>query len=746
MDVRHEGVDFAVRARSRFDCPLEFVPVPLTRIDRMIVAHPRWRTAVKPTHDETLEHLLVLAHRPVDWAGRPTVTHGPNPTHLQACDEEGSSRMKNAFELSRSTQRGMRQISPRCAGGTKASALRFDGDALCLKFAAALTVASHCLHRAHPKVRPSSNLDRRRPRVVPEDRMTGTLTLLTLAGHVALLLWGVHMVSTGVMRAFGSDLRRVLGQSLRYRANAFLVGLGVTAALQSSTAAGLMATSFVASGVIGLGPALAVMLGANVGTTLIVQILSFRISLVAPILILVGVVAFRHGGRTRTRDLGRVWIGLGLILLALHMLVVTIEPAAQVPALRAVFGVVASVPVVDVLIAAVLAWAAHSSVAVVILIMSLAGAGVVSPTAVIALVLGANLGSAINPVLEGAGSGSPASRRLPVGNLLTRVVGVVIALPLAPQIVELLLGLETGPARLAANFHTAFNLALAIPFFVVLPATVRLLERLLPDRPVAGRDPGTPIHLDESALSDPHLALANAARETLRMADIVEAMLRGVIDVFGTDDRKRAAEISRTDDDVDSLHRAVKLYLTKISRDGFDDEASRRYSDVLSFAINLEHIGDIIDKNLMELATKKIRFRLTFSAEGTEEIHAMCERLLSNLKLAIAVFMAGDVHSAARLIAEKDVFRELERQATDAHFARLREGRPESIETSALHLDILRDTKRINSHIAAAGYPALDTAGGKEPVRRGREMARASGGRQRPEEPPAPGLKRPLGA
>ncbi len=207
----------------------------------------------------------------------------------------------------------------------------------------------------------------------------------------------------------------------------------------------------------------------------------------------------------------------------------------------------------------------------------------------------------------------------------------------------------------------------------------------------------------------------NAAGETLRMADIVEAMLRGVIDVFQADDHRRVAEISCMDDGVDSLHRAIKLYLTRISRDGFDDEASRRYSDVLSFAINLEHVGDIIDKNLMELAAKRVRFRLAFSAEGTEEIRAMCERLLANLKLAIAVFMTGDAHTAARLIAEKEVFRELERHATETHFARLREGRLESIETSSLHLDILRDTRRINSHIAAAGYPAIDAANAARP-------------------------------
>jgi phosphate:Na+ symporter len=545
--------------------------------------------------------------------------------------------------------------------------------------------------------------------------MTGMLTLLILAGYVALLLWGVHMVSTGVMRAFGSDLRRVLGRSLRYRLNAFLIGLSVTTALQSSTATGLMATSFVASGVIGLAPALAVMLGANVGTTLIVQVLSFDISLVAPILILVGVVAFTRGGRSRTRDLGRVWIGLGLILLALHLLVVAIEPAVQVPAVRAMFGLVASAPVFGVLIAACLAWFAHSSVAVVLLVMSLGGAEAIEPAAAVALVLGANLGSAINPVLEGAGSGSPANRRLPVGNLLTRIVGVAVALPLVTPIVNLLFRLDPDPARLAANLHTAFNLVLAIPFFIALPATARLLEWLLPERPADFQDPGAPLHLDDGALSDPHLALANAARETLRMADIVEAMLRGVIAVFQADDRKHLAEISRMDDSVDGLNRAIKLYLIQIDRDGFDEQASRRYSDVLAFAINLEHIGDIVDKNLMELAAKRARFRLAFSAEGTEEIRAMCERLLANLKLAIAVFMTGDAHSAARLIAEKEVFRGLERHATETHFARLRERRLESIETSSLHLDILRDTRRINSHIAAVGYLALDATNAARP-------------------------------
>jgi phosphate:Na+ symporter len=535
----------------------------------------------------------------------------------------------------------------------------------------------------------------------------GTLTILSVAGYVALLLWGVHMVQSGIVRAYGGALREFLGTTLKYRVNAFLAGLGVTALLQSSTATGLMATSFTAGGLFGLVPALAVMLGANVGTTLIVQVLSFDVTAAAPILILIGLVAFRRGGKTRRRDLGRVAIGLGLILLALHQLVAAIEPEETAPVIRQLFAAITGDPLLEIAMAAVLTWAAHSSVATVLLTMSLAHAGIVTPVSAFALVLGANLGSAVNPVLEGVRGSDPASRRLPIGNLITRAVGCALFLPFLPMIGHALAGLEPDPARQAADLHTAFNLVVAALFIFVLGPYARLLERLLPDK-AEGADPSEPRYLDPGSLDTPSVALANAARETLRVADTVETMLRGTLEVFQTGDRKRVAEISRLDSIVDRLHSAIKLYLMKISQEMLDEESSRRYSEILTLDINLEHIGDIIDKNLMELAAKKIKRGLAFSDEGFADIHSMLERLDENLRLALAVFMSGDIASAERLVQQKEVFRDLERKAAENHFARLREGRVQSIETSTLHLDILRDAKRINSHIVAAAYPILE--------------------------------------
>ncbi|PWC66628.1 Na/Pi cotransporter [Azospirillum sp. TSH7] len=556
--------------------------------------------------------------------------------------------------------------------------------------------------------------------------MQATRVLLELAGNVVLLLWGLHMVQSGLTRALGGDLRRILGAGLRNRWTAFLSGMGITMLLQSSTATGLMATGFTATGLVSLMPALAVMLGANVGSTLIVQILAFDVAHVAPVLLLGGFIAFRRGARTRSRDLGRVAIGLGLMLLSLHLLLATIAPAENAPMLRRMLAMLTADPVVAVMLAALLSWAAHSSVAAILLIASLAGGGVIGPEAAVAMVAGANLGSAVNPVVEGPGGDgrNPAARRLPVGNLINRLVGCLIVVPLLGPITAGLQAVSPDPARLAANFHLAFNLAMAGLFIGPLPWFARMLTRMFPER-VAVADPAMPLYLDRSALRVPHLAIANASREALRMADTVDSMLRGALDVIQTDDRKRVQEIRRMDDVLDRLHDAIKRYLTQINVEDLDERDARRVSDVLTFTINLEHVGDIVDRNLMEAASKKIRRRLRFSTEGAAEIAGMLERLSETQRLAAAVFVSGDVRSARALIHEKEVIRDLETSATEAHFARLRAGRKESVETSALHLDILRDLRRINAHLVAAAYPVLDQSGELLPSRLKRGEARA---------------------
>jgi len=538
------------------------------------------------------------------------------------------------------------------------------------------------------------------------------IALFDFAGSVALLLWGTHMVQTGVQRAYGPRLRSLLGAALRRRDRAFVAGACITALLQSSTATGLMTTGLANRGVVALVPALAVMLGANLGSTLIVQVFSFDVAALSPVLILVGVVLFRRGAGSRAHDLGRMFIGLGLMLLALHQLLGAMSRYEDAPALRALLGAASSMPLLNIVLAAAVTWAVHSSVAVVLLVMSLAAQGVVAPEAAFAFVLGANIGTAINPVLEGVSGPDPAGRRVPVGNLLPRVVGALALLPLLPLLVDFSAAWHAESARAVADFHTVFNLALAVLLLPLLVPYAGLLRRLLPDRPVAD-DPGRPVYLDPAARQLPVVALGNATREALRMADALERMLAAVRPVLEPGSRVGdATPIQALDDVLDRLNAAIKTYLVSLDIDELGAADHRRLNDILRFATHLEQAGDVVDRGLRGHAAKRLRQGMAFSPEGQRELLALFDHLVPNLRMAAALFTTEDLRGAHALYAERAAFDRAESEATDRHFERLRSGRTDTLQTSAVHLDVLRDIAQINTLIVeSAAPPVLERAG-----------------------------------
>jgi phosphate:Na+ symporter len=539
--------------------------------------------------------------------------------------------------------------------------------------------------------------------------MHGVETLLNVLGSVCLLLWGVRMVRTGLTRAFGATLRRAIAACSRNRVTAFAGGLAITGVLQSSTATALLLSSFAGRGLIPLPIALAVMLGADVGTTIAAQVLSFDLGWVSPLAIGAGVIAFLSSEQEKSRHLGRVAIGLGLMLLSLKLLSAATGPLREAPAFMAALGGLQDEYVIAVILATLATWFVHSSLSVVLLIMSFATGGLVEPKLALALVIGANIGGALAPYMAQAGADVEA-RRVPLGNLITRgIVGLAI-LPFLSPVLQAITWLDPSATRLAVNFHTAFNLATAILFLPLIDIVAWLCRRLLPARPVAD-DPARPRHLDPNVLDSPAEALGCALRETLNLGDRVADMLRETMDVFERSDPKAVKAIEAADDAVDRLHEAIKLYLIQVSRNELGEEDGKRYVEILSFTMNLEHVGDIIDKNLMELATKKIRNRYAFSPEGMAELRVFHARVLENLGLALNVFTTRDIALARRLVAEKTAMREAEARAADSHFARLREGRPESIETSSIHMDVIRDLKRINGHLTTVAYPILEAAG-----------------------------------
>jgi phosphate:Na+ symporter len=538
--------------------------------------------------------------------------------------------------------------------------------------------------------------------------------LLNLLAAIALLVWGTHLVRTGILRVFGANLRQVLARSISNRYTAAISGVGVTALLQSSTATSLIVSAFVGQGLITLPLALAVMLGADVGTSLMTVVFSFDLSWLSPLLIFLGVVLFISRQSSDVGRFGRVLIGLGLMLLALGLISESAQIMVKSQAVRAVLASVSSDLLLEITLGAALSLLAYSSLAIVLLTATLAANGVVPLELALGLVLGANLGSGLLAVLTTSRAAIEV-RHVPLGNLIFKALGVLMAAPLVGLWLQHLRPYLGNDANAVVLFHLSFNMVLALVCLGLTGGVARTVVRWLP-KPERNQT-GRPQHLDPSALGTPSLAISCAAREALHQADVVETMLLGMLTVIKNNDLRLAEELRKLDDTVDQLYSAIKYYLTKISREALGEEESRRWTDIISFTINMEQIGDTIERILIDIEDKKIRKGRSFSDAGMAEIAELHARLIDNLRLGMSVFLNGSVRDAQRLLEEKARFRDLEHAYASSHLTRLTGNTVQSIETSSLHIDLISDLKRINSHICSIAYPILESAGALAPSR-----------------------------
>jgi phosphate:Na+ symporter len=533
--------------------------------------------------------------------------------------------------------------------------------------------------------------------------------LLNLLAGVGLLVWGTHIVRTGILRIWGGDLRRFLRESVSNRYAAFAAGLGITALIQSSTATAVMVASFVGQGLIDTAPALAVMLGADVGTALMTLVFSFDLSWLSPLLIFLGVTLFMRRESSQIGRFGQILIGLGLIILALQLIVLAAQPLTQGAGVKVIFGSLTGDVLLDMLVAALFTVLCYSSLAVVLLVATLASLHVIALPVALGLVLGANLGSGLLGMLSTLRA-TPEARRVTLGNFIFKLIGSVLAVPLVGHLESWIAGMDLDPAREVVLFHLFFNVTLALLLVFWTERIARVAERMLPARP-ASEDPAKPRHLDPSALDTPGLAIACAAREAMRIGDVIEHMLAGMLTVLKTNDRTLAHRLRNMDDVVDQLYTAVKLYLTQLPREALEQREGRRWTDIVSFAINMEQVGDIIERIVTDLEDKKIDKGRNFSEAGMTEIVDLHSRLIANLRLGLSVFLNGDLKHAQQLLAQKVLFRDLERAYANSHLGRLAGNTVDSIETSSLHLDLISDLRRINSHICSIAYPILEEAG-----------------------------------
>ena len=539
--------------------------------------------------------------------------------------------------------------------------------------------------------------------------------LLNLLAAIALLVWGTQLVRTGIVRVYGASLRNILAKSVSNRLTAMVSGIGVTALVQSSTATALIVSSFVGQALMTLPSALAVMLGADIGTSLMALLFSRDLSWLSPLFIFIGVVLYIARQSSTVGRVGRILIGLGLMLLALQLVRQSTAVLTQAPAVKALLGSLSSDLMLEITVGAVLSILSYSSLAMVLLTATLAGSGVVPIEVALGLVLGANLGSGILAVLTTLNA-NVETRQVPLGNLVFKIIGVALTAPFIALWLHEARPWVPETATQVVLFHLTFNLVVGLVFIGLTQVVARRVERWLPKQEkstMAGRQR----HLDPSALETPSLAISCAVREAMHQADVVENMLLGVYRVIKNNDLVLAQALQKMDDTVDELYSDIKYYLTKISREALSESEGHRWTDIISFTINMEQIGDIIERVLEDIENKKIKPGREFSEAGMAEITDLHGRLVDNLRLGMSVFLDGNVRDARKLLEEKTRFRDLEREYAATHLERLAVNTPQSMDTSSLHIDLISDLKRINSHICSIAYPILDSAGALAPNR-----------------------------
>lgn len=542
--------------------------------------------------------------------------------------------------------------------------------------------------------------------------MTAYLLLLHLAGAIALLLWAVRMVRTGVERSQEPRLKRVLRSSGGGRLRAAGIGAGVAVLLQSSTAVAMLAAGFAASGTITLATGLALMLGADFGSALVVQILSIDLYWVVPVLLLAGAALFFKGNNRELRQAGRITIGVALILVSLQMIGDATEPLREADFLPLVVNYLRGDILTAFLIGAAFTWLVHSSVASILLIATFAAQGLVPLELGVSLLCGANLGGGLIAVGL-TRTAAVEARRIAWGNLAFRGTGAVLALFAFHLLKPPAAWLGGAPAQQLISFHLAFNAVLLVLCLPLTGVTARVIERLVKPKPTP-EELANPLAdaqscLDQAVVGVPALALASATRELLRMAEIIERMLTPLMELYETGDPEKIKQARALEKAVDQAQAEIKLYLAKIDYTGEAD--AQRGHELSNFAINLEYVGDAISKTLLKLAETRRDQQLKFSPEGWRELNELHHRVMGNMQLALNVLVSKDRESARQLLLEKAAVSSAERESYGQHLKRLRSGTAQSVETSNIHLETVRALKTINSLFASVAYPILQQSG-----------------------------------
>jgi phosphate:Na+ symporter len=531
------------------------------------------------------------------------------------------------------------------------------------------------------------------------------MIVISLVGGVLLLLYGIKLLNDGLRNAAGSRIRSLLRSLTSNRLTAVGAGAFLTGLIQSSSATSVMLVGFVSAGLMSFRQTLAVILGADIGATLTVQLIAFHVYDYALLLISIGLSLIFFTRNAFYKNIGDGLLGFGFVFLSLKIMIDAMKPLQGSELFQQVFVVLSGTPLVGIVLAAVTTALIHSSAATMGIGLALAESGLIPLNAAIYIILGANIGTCATALI--ASLRTPAeARRVAWSHTLFKIFGVLLFLPFLGPYQTLVAATASDIARQIANANTLFNVIIAVVFLPFTGLFAKMIMKLVPEK--AEEKKFGPMYLDDHLLNAPPLALSQATREALRASDIVREMLIDSIKVFQTNDTAAITELKNKDNLIDVLDRHIRLYITRLSSTRLTEAQTRRAMTVLEISRDLENIGDIIDRNIMPLALKRINKGITFSQEGLDEIISFHKKVIESFDTAVSAFTNSDRDLADSVLRNKEELSSLERELVQAHLDRLRRGFRESIETSHIHLDLIGNLARINSLITHIIYPIVE--------------------------------------
>ncbi|HEY4815762.1 MAG TPA: Na/Pi cotransporter family protein [Chthoniobacterales bacterium] len=520
------------------------------------------------------------------------------------------------------------------------------------------------------------------------------MVILNLASAIILILLGMRQLRKGLDRMFGNQLVEWLQKTSQNRYQAFLAGIVAGLIAPSSSAIAMLSVRMLSQTALTAGPMLAVVLGANVGLTVIVQLITFDLQNFASAFIVVGGIGFLFLSRALFRGSGQIFLGLGFIFLAMSMIADAGKAAAASQDMKLLFSIVDHYPWLVFATTALLALVLQSSTACIGLGIGLSKAGLVSGITLVPWILGANLGIGLTMMVTGWAS--VEGRRLALGSILLKGSAALLILiggsSVASCVMTLLPG---GMERHAANLNTLFNWIVGLSALPVLTLISRGLSYLVPSQTLEEQDE-TGVFLDPLLLQTPSLALSQAAREELRILDHLKLMLRTVCALRL--DQSKQAKIGEWYDRIVAIQAALKDYLGQIADENLRDSDIDRRFNLLDYSQELVIIGMLIKRDLADAAVA--RSLKEFQADDLAELENILSRTLERMQKATVLLMTQDVVMANRFIQEKEQISEHYRSVRKRHLERLVLG--QNLNTGLF--DLLNCFRRINSHLTAVAY------------------------------------------